>query len=60
MIVPLAILAVGSIVGGYVGIPILPGGDRFADFLAPVFEPLTTRSARCSRRRFRATASSSA
>jgi NADH-quinone oxidoreductase subunit L len=34
MLVPLAILAVLSIVGGWVGI-----GNRFDNFLAPVFEP---------------------
>jgi NADH-quinone oxidoreductase subunit L len=35
MTVPLMILAVGSAVGGLVGIPIIKGGHVFKDFLAP-------------------------
>jgi len=35
MTVPLMILAVGSAVGGLVGIPIIEGGHVFKDFLAP-------------------------
>jgi NADH-quinone oxidoreductase subunit L len=41
MTVPLAVLAVLSIVGGYVGLP--EGwlwGDRFSEFLAPVLPPV--------------------
>jgi len=36
MTVPLMILAGLSIVGGWVGIPLIAGGDRFGEFLAPV------------------------
>ncbi len=39
MTVPLMILAVLSLVGGFVGIPILSGWHVFGDFLAPVFAP---------------------
>ncbi|MEW6137941.1 MAG: NADH-quinone oxidoreductase subunit L [Thermodesulfobacteriota bacterium] len=39
MTVPLMILAVLSLVGGFVGIPILKGWHVFGDFLAPVFAP---------------------
>ena len=35
MTVPLMILAVGSAVGGLVGIPIIEGGHKFKEFLAP-------------------------
>ncbi len=35
MTVPLMILAIGSAVGGLVGIPIIEGGHMFKDFLAP-------------------------
>ncbi|HSR13257.1 MAG TPA: NADH-quinone oxidoreductase subunit L [Thermodesulfobacteriota bacterium] len=37
MTVPLIALAVLSIVGGWIGFPIVEGGNRFAEFLAPVF-----------------------
>jgi NADH-quinone oxidoreductase subunit L len=37
MTVPLMILAVLSIIGGFIGLPVLEGGNRFHDFLAPVF-----------------------
>jgi NADH-quinone oxidoreductase subunit L len=38
MVVPLVILAVLSVIGGYVGVPgSLGGNDRFDKFLAPVF-----------------------
>ncbi|GAB4172824.1 MAG: NADH-quinone oxidoreductase subunit L [Calditrichia bacterium] len=38
MTVPLMILAVLSVIGGWVGIPkVLHGGDHFASFLSPVF-----------------------
>jgi NADH-quinone oxidoreductase subunit L len=41
MIIPLVILAIGSIVAGYIGFPAwLGGGDAFEHFLEPVFEPL--------------------
>ncbi len=36
MTVPLLILAVLSVVGGLVGIPLIPGWNRIHDFLAPV------------------------
>lgn len=36
MTVPLTILAVLSVIGGLVGIPIIQGWNRFHDFLAPV------------------------
>jgi NADH-quinone oxidoreductase subunit L len=36
MTVPLLILAVLSIIGGLVGIPMIPGWNRIHDFLAPV------------------------
>jgi NADH-quinone oxidoreductase subunit L len=41
MIVPLVILAIGSIVAGYIGFPLwLGGSNAFEHFLEPVFEPL--------------------
>jgi NADH-quinone oxidoreductase subunit L len=40
MLVPLAVLAVGSALVGFLGIPLLPGADRFGDFLKPVFADL--------------------
>jgi NADH-quinone oxidoreductase subunit L len=40
MLVPLAVLAVGSALVGLLGIPLLPGADRFGDFLKPVFADL--------------------
>jgi NADH-quinone oxidoreductase subunit L len=41
MTVPLIILAIGSVVAGYVGFPAwLGGGESFQKFLDPVFEPL--------------------
>ena len=36
MTVPLLILAVLSVIGGLVGIPLIPGWNRIHDFLAPV------------------------
>jgi len=39
MTVPLMILAILSLVGGLVGIPIFEGANRFGDFIAPVFKP---------------------
>jgi NADH-quinone oxidoreductase subunit L len=41
MTVPLIILAIGSVVAGYVGFPVWLGGtSAFEHFLEPVFEPL--------------------
>jgi NADH-quinone oxidoreductase subunit L len=42
MTVPLMILAVGSVVAGYVGLPpwMLEGGNMIEHFLEPVFEPV--------------------
>jgi NADH-quinone oxidoreductase subunit L len=36
MTIPLIVLAFLSVVGGYVGIPILRGGDRIGEFLSPI------------------------
>ncbi len=44
MTVPLMILAFLSLVGGFVGIPIFEGLNRFGDFVAPVFAPATSHS----------------
>src|SRR5439155_21945762 len=42
MTVPLIILAIGSVVAGYVGFPASLGGNNaFEKFLDPGFEPLT-------------------
>jgi NADH-quinone oxidoreductase subunit L len=40
MTVPLMVLAFLSIVGGWIGIPIVSGGDRIGEFLAPVIPAL--------------------
>jgi NADH-quinone oxidoreductase subunit L len=40
MTVPLIILAFLSIVGGYVGVPIVRGGDKIGEFLSPILLPL--------------------
>ena len=41
MIVPLVVLAIGSVVSGYIGFPAwLGGSNAFEHFLEPVFEPL--------------------
>jgi NADH-quinone oxidoreductase subunit L len=40
MTVPLVILAFLSVVGGYIGIPLLRGGDRIGEFLSPILLPL--------------------
>jgi NADH-quinone oxidoreductase subunit L len=37
MTVPLMILAVLSVVGGFIGFPIVEGWNKFSEFLAPVF-----------------------
>jgi NADH-quinone oxidoreductase subunit L len=37
MTVPLVLLAILSVVGGLIGFPIIEGGNKFAEFLAPVF-----------------------
>ena len=39
MTVPLMILAVLSVIGGFIGFPVIEGGNKFAEFLAPVFAP---------------------
>lgn len=41
MTIPLVVLAVLSVIGGFVGIPdvIMKGGDKLTAFLAPVIEP---------------------
>jgi NADH-quinone oxidoreductase subunit L len=39
MTVPLMILAVLSVIGGFIGFPIIEGANKFAEFLAPVFAP---------------------
>jgi NADH-quinone oxidoreductase subunit L len=39
MTIPLMILAFLSLVGGWIGIPIFEGLNRFGDFVAPVFAP---------------------
>jgi NADH-quinone oxidoreductase subunit L len=36
MTVPLVVLAVLSVIGGWVGIPVVHGGDRIGEFLSPV------------------------
>ncbi|MBI2149389.1 MAG: NADH-quinone oxidoreductase subunit L, partial [Acidobacteria bacterium] len=46
MTTPLIVLAIGSIVAGYVGIPLWLGGtNAFEHFLEPVFEPLPVEHA---------------
>jgi NADH-quinone oxidoreductase subunit L len=40
MVIPLVILAIGSVVAGYVGMPAWLGTNAFEHFLDPVFEPL--------------------
>ena len=40
MTVPLVILAFLSVVGGWIGIPIIRGGNRIGEFLAPVIPAL--------------------
>jgi NADH-quinone oxidoreductase subunit L len=37
MTLPLVVLAGLALIGGFVGIPIIEGGDRIGDFLQPVF-----------------------
>ena len=41
MTIPLIILAGLSIVGGWIGIPIVHGGDKIGEFLSPILLPLT-------------------
>ena len=43
MTVPLVILAFLSVVGGYVGVPIVHGGNKIGEFLAPILLPLQGR-----------------
>jgi NADH-quinone oxidoreductase subunit L len=38
MTVPLVILAVLSVIGGFVGLPVIPGANAIGDFLAPVMK----------------------
>jgi NADH-quinone oxidoreductase subunit L len=45
MTVPLIILAVLSVLGGYVGIPLLHGGNKIGEFLSPILLPLSGREA---------------
>ena len=40
MTIPLIVLAFLSVVGGYVGIPMVRGGDRIGEFLHPILLPL--------------------
>jgi NADH-quinone oxidoreductase subunit L len=40
MTVPLIVLAFLSVAGGWVGIPIVHGGDRIGEFLSPILLPL--------------------
>ncbi len=40
MTVPLVVLAFLSIVGGYVGVPLLRGGNKIGEFLSPVLLPI--------------------
>ncbi len=40
MTIPLIVLAFLSVVGGYVGIPMVKGGDRIGEFLHPILLPL--------------------
>ncbi len=42
MTIPLMILAFLSLVGGFIGVPVWEGGQRFGNFLAPVFAPAQT------------------
>ena len=45
MTVPLMILAFLSVVGGFVGIPLIEGGHVFKDFLSPAITPVAFREA---------------
>jgi NADH-quinone oxidoreductase subunit L len=40
MTIPLIVLAFLSIVGGWIGIPIVHGGDKIGEFLSPILLPL--------------------
>src|SRR5437016_5758458 len=40
MTMPLMVLAVGSVLSGYVGLPAWLGGSRFERWLEPIFEPV--------------------
>ncbi len=37
MIIPLCVLAVLSLVGGWIGLPLIEGGNKIREFLSPVF-----------------------
>jgi NADH-quinone oxidoreductase subunit L len=45
MTVPLMILAVLSVLGGFIGLPIVEGWNQFSEFLAPVFAQGATAEA---------------
>jgi NADH-quinone oxidoreductase subunit L len=45
MTAPLVILAFLSVVGGYVGVPIVHGGDKIGEFLSPILLPLAGQAA---------------
>jgi NADH-quinone oxidoreductase subunit L len=45
MTVPLMILAVLSVIGGFVGIPLIEGGHIFRDFLSPSITPVAFQPA---------------
>ncbi len=45
MTVPLVILAFLSVVGGYVGVPLVHGGDKIGEFLSPILLPFAGRAA---------------
>ena len=40
MTIPLIVLAFLSVVGGWIGIPIIHGGDKIGEFLSPILLPL--------------------
>jgi len=49
MTVPLIILAVLSVIGGFIGIPIIEGWNKFNEFLSPVFSlPAALAAAKAS------------
>ncbi|MGH9399018.1 MAG: NADH-quinone oxidoreductase subunit L [Thermoanaerobaculia bacterium] len=49
MTVPLVVLAALSVVGGYVGVPLVHGGDKIGEFLSPILLPLSGRTAEALR-----------
>ncbi len=42
MLIPLITLGILSIIGGFIGIPMIEGGDRIGEFLDPVFHHATS------------------